>query len=146
MSKSIPLKPFLIIVALLFLITLACDTTKPPVESEPISVASPSSVTTAAPQAAPKPTPISKAAPSKTITDTARLPQAGGILKRTHPTDPAGFDPVQDSSINTVFLIAPIYSQLLRFGTSEDDNPDSNHLVPESVSYTHLTLPTILLV
>ena len=153
MSKSIPLKPFLIIVALLFLITLACDTTNPPVESEPISVASPSSVTTAAAQAAPKPTPISKApplntrtddaqatakptpiskaAPSKTTTDTARLPQTGGILKRTHPTDPAGFDPVQDSSINTVFLIAPIYSQLLRFSTSEDDNPGSNHLVPE---------------
>ena len=35
-------------------------------------------------------------------------PQNGGILVRAHATDPAGFDPVQDSSINTLDLIAPI--------------------------------------
>ena len=62
------------------------------------------------------PAPVA-ASPSPAATEVAAPsePRSGGILKRTHPTDPAGFDPVQDSSINTVFLIAPVYSQLLRF-------------------------------
>ena len=122
MAKSIPLKPFLIIVALLFLSALSCDSTETTVESDLRSTTSPSKA---------KPTPASKTPPSKTTTDNAQIPRTGGILKRTHPTDPTGFDPVQDSSINTVFLIAPIYSQLLRFGTSEDETSDSNRLIPE---------------
>lgn len=51
----------------------------------------------------------------------------GGILVRAHATDPAGFDPVQDSSINTLDLIAPIYSQLVRMNPEDSDGP----LVPE---------------
>ncbi len=45
-------------------------------------------------------------------------PAYGGVLLRAHATDPAGFDPVQDSSIAALDLIAPIYSQLVRV------NPD----------------------
>ena len=54
-------------------------------------------------------------------------PVYGGILKRTHPTDPAGFDPIQDTSITTLFLIAPIYSQLIRF----DPAAGFDRLLPE---------------
>ena len=38
----------------------------------------------------------------------------GGMLIRAHATDPAGFDPVQDTSIAALDLIAPIFSQLVR--------------------------------
>ena len=55
------------------------------------------------------------------------LPQDGGILVRAHATDPAGFDPVQDSSINTLDLIAPIYSQLVRLNPEDINGP----LLPE---------------
>jgi peptide/nickel transport system substrate-binding protein len=54
-------------------------------------------------------------------------PEYGGVLVRAHPTDPAGFDPVQDTSITTLFLIAPIYSQLIRF----DPESKVNELLPE---------------
>jgi peptide/nickel transport system substrate-binding protein len=54
-------------------------------------------------------------------------PVYGGILKRAHPTDPAGFDPIQDTSITTLFLIAPIYSQLIRF----DPEAGFDRLIPE---------------
>ena len=49
--------------------------------------------------------------------------QYGGILVRAHATDPAGFDPVQDSSINTLDLIAPIYSQLVRLNPEDISGP-----------------------
>ncbi|MEC9140147.1 MAG: ABC transporter substrate-binding protein [Chloroflexota bacterium] len=55
------------------------------------------------------------------------LPQNGGILVRAHATDPAGFDPVQDSSINTLDLISPIYSQLVRLNPEDINGP----LLPE---------------
>ena len=48
-------------------------------------------------------------------------PQYGGMLVRAHAADPAGFDPVQDSSINTLDLIAPIYSQLVRLNPEDSD-------------------------
>jgi len=57
----------------------------------------------------------------------AAIPQYGGTLVRAHATDPAGFDPVQDSSINTLDLIAPIFSQLVRMNPEDSDGP----LVPE---------------
>ena len=109
MSKSITLKPVLIAVILPFLILLACSDSS----------------------SSDKPAATVTASPSIATTPIIQSPRKGGILKRTHPTDPAGFDPVQDSSINTVFLIAPIYSQLLRFDTSDDENPNANRLIPE---------------
>ncbi len=45
----------------------------------------------------------------------------GGVLVRAHATDPAGFDPVQDSSIAALDLIAPIYSQLVRLDPEAPD-------------------------
>ena len=45
----------------------------------------------------------------------------GGVLVRAHATDPAGFDPVQDTSIAALDLIAPIYSQLVRVDTEAQD-------------------------
>ena len=45
----------------------------------------------------------------------------GGVLVRAHATDPAGFDPVQDTSIAALDLIAPIYSQLVRVDTEAED-------------------------
>ncbi len=54
-------------------------------------------------------------------------PQYGGILVRAHAADPAGFDPVQDSSINTLDLIAPIFSQLVRLNPEDSDGA----LLPE---------------
>ncbi len=60
-------------------------------------------------------------------TPASESPAYGGILRRAHPTDPAGFDPIQDVSITTVFLTAPIYSQLIRFGP----DGDFDTLVPE---------------
>lgn len=72
-----------------------------------------------APEPAPAPAPRgaqTAGAPSPAVSpNTEEKPRYGGILKRAHPTDPAGFDPVQDTSINTLFLIAPIYSQLIGF-------------------------------
>lgn len=64
---------------------------------------------------------------SEDTTPVAAEPQYGGILIRAHATDPAGFDPVQDSSINTLDLIAPIYSQLVRLNPEDSDGP----LLPE---------------
>ena len=40
---------------------------------------------------------------------------------RAHATDPAGFDPVQDTSIAALDLIAPIYSQLVRVDPEAED-------------------------
>ncbi len=60
-------------------------------------------------------------------TPSSAIPQYGGILVRAHATDPAGFDPVQDSSINTLDLIAPIYSQLVRLNPEDIDGA----LIPE---------------
>ena len=45
----------------------------------------------------------------------------GGVLVRAHATDPAGFDPVQDTSIAALDLIAPIYSQLVRVDPEAED-------------------------
>lgn len=45
----------------------------------------------------------------------------GGVLVRAHATDPAGFDPVQDTSIAALDLIAPIYSQLVRLDPEAPD-------------------------
>ena len=61
--------------------------------------------------AAPAPT---AAVPTVEPTPDADEPAYGGVLNRAHATDPAGFDPVQDSSIAALDLIAPIYSQLVR--------------------------------
>ena len=51
----------------------------------------------------------------------AEAPVYGGVLVRAHATDPAGFDPVQDTSIAALDLIAPVYSQLVRL---DPDAPD----------------------
>lgn len=51
----------------------------------------------------------------------------GGVLLRAHATDPAGFDPVQDTSIAALDLIAPIYSQLVRL----DPDAPNGALRPE---------------
>ena len=64
---------------------------------------------------------------SRGASATGETAQYGGTLVRAHPTDPAGFDPVQDTSITTLFLIAPIYSQLVRF----DLDREGNELLPE---------------
>ena len=71
---------------------------------------------------APAATPAT-AAPMPAPTPTAAIeePRHGGTLLRAHATDPAGFDPVQDTSIAALDLIAPIYSQLLRVDTEADD-------------------------
>lgn len=44
----------------------------------------------------------------------------GGVLVRAHATDPAGFDPVQDTSIAALDLMAPIFSQLVRVDPAAD--------------------------
>lgn len=54
-------------------------------------------------------------------------PRYGGVLNRAHATDPAGFDPVQDTSIAALDLIAPIYSQLVRVDGESSDGT----LLPE---------------
>ncbi|MDE2803161.1 MAG: ABC transporter substrate-binding protein [Chloroflexota bacterium] len=60
-------------------------------------------------------TPVAMPAiPTPAPTVASNEPQYGGTLLRAHATDPAGFDPVQDTSIAALDLIAPIYSQLLR--------------------------------
>ena len=64
---------------------------------------------------------------SEEIALSAAEPHSGGILVRAHATDPAGFDPVQDSSINTLDLIAPILSQLVRL----DPDDSEGVLLPE---------------
>ena len=110
----------------------ACADPEPEPDTPAPAAASPSPAAT---EVAESPS-SAAASPSPAASQTAVPPEprSGGILKRTHPTDPAGFDPVQDASINTVFLIAPVYSQLLRF-----DPQGGEALTPELAESWELT-------
>ncbi len=121
MGRSVALLGGLLAGGLLAL--AACADPEPePAAPSPTVAASPSPAATSPAPVAASPSPVA-ASPSPAAAQAVAPdePRTGGILKRTHPTDPAGFDPVQDSSINTVFLIAPIYSQLLRYDPQGGD-------------------------
>ena len=137
MGRSVALLGGVLAVALVAV--AACGDEAPAPVATPEAAASPSPA--AAPPAAASPTPAAAspapaaASPSPAAeVVAAEQPRSGGILKRTHPTDPAGFDPVQDASINTVFLIAPIYAQLLRY-----DPQGGEALTPELAESWQLT-------
>ena len=120
MGRSVALLGGLLVAALVAV--AACGDEAPAPVPPPETAASPSPAVSPTATASPTPAAEAAASPSPVASPSpaaeavaAEQPRTGGILKRTHPTDPAGFDPVQDASINTVFLIAPIYSQLLRY-------------------------------
>ena len=140
MGRSVALVGGLLAGALLALAACADQDPEPaPPPEAAASTASAAPSPTASPppaasEGAASPSPVAASPSPAAETVAPDGPRTGGILKRTHPADPAGFDPVQDASINTVFLIAPIYSQLLRF-----DPQGGDALTPELAESWRLT-------
>ena len=137
MGRSVALLGGLLVAFLLAVAACADEEPEPTVVPQPAAPtpAAASPFPAAASPTTASPSPVAAApSPAASAAAGSEEPRSGGILKRTHPTDPAGFDPVQDSSINTVFLIAPIYSQLLRF-----DPQGGEALTPELAENWQLT-------
>ncbi|MFH1486609.1 MAG: ABC transporter substrate-binding protein [Chloroflexota bacterium] len=101
-----------------------------PPESKAPAAAPTTPPTSKAPAAAPTPQPAAPkpAAPAATPKPAAEAPRYGGVLTIAHPGNPPEMDPWEMTTISTLALNGPVYSQLFQF-----DPFDNEEAVPDLV-------------
>ncbi|MBI2907216.1 MAG: hypothetical protein HYX92_06125 [Chloroflexi bacterium] len=104
-------KGMLALLSVLGLLLASCaPAAAPPPTTAPKAAAPP----TAQPSAAKPAATAAPAAPAATPKPAAGQPRSGGILYVSHPGDPASYDPIQESSLDSISLIAPNYSGIVQ--------------------------------
>ncbi|MBI2906909.1 MAG: ABC transporter substrate-binding protein [Chloroflexi bacterium] len=78
--------------------------------------AAPAAAPTASSPATPKP-----GAPAPTPKPSGEEPRSGGILTIAHMSNPVDLDPLENTSISTLSLNGPVYSQLFQFDPFDND-------------------------
>ncbi|MFH1484465.1 MAG: ABC transporter substrate-binding protein [Chloroflexota bacterium] len=114
----------------------AAPTAKP---AAPAATKAPAAAPTVKP-AAPAPT-AKPAAPAPTPKPAAEQPKSGGILWVSHPGDPRSYDPIQESSLDSIALIVPNYSGIVQHDPLEPtkvigDLAEKWEMSPDGLSYT----------